>query len=166
MGMYFNTPATITLMQALNARYGTSATTGLSHNRTTDLGHLNAGYTLQQLWNTFGVTLTSAGSPGGDTNLKNWLKASTTLDNGLATSVHDAIVQALKSYLADQNAIAIEWFAIPSRQIVAHFPPQVSDHTTGQYSYVIAIETVTVDKVSSFVREYKIKKKNESRKSR
>ena len=39
MGMYFNTPATLKLMQTLNTRYGTTAQ-GLAAKRTNDLNYL------------------------------------------------------------------------------------------------------------------------------
>jgi hypothetical protein len=156
MGMYFNTPATITLMQTLNTRYGTSAN-GLAANRTNDLNYLNAPHSLQQLWNTFGVSL---GNPG-NTNLTNWLTASTNIDNGLKLSVHDAIRLALIAYLGDNSCIAIEWFAVPSKQVIAHFPPHIPDPSTGLYSHAITIETLTVDKVASYVRETKMKEKQE-----
>ncbi len=156
MGMYFNTTATITLMKTLNIRYGAAAG-GLAANRTTDLNYLNAPHSLQELWSTFHVSL---GNPG-DTNLSNWLTASTTIDNGLRVSVHDAIRTALITYLGDNNCIAIEWFAVPSNQVIARFPSRVPDPSTGLHSHVITIETLTVDKVASFVRENRIKKKSE-----
>lgn len=156
MGMYFNTPATITLMQTLNTRYGTTAQ-GLAANRTNDLNYLNAPHSLQELWNTFGVSLGNT----GDTNLSNWLTASTNLDNGQRITVHDGIRTALISFLKDNNCIAIEWFAIPSKQVIAHFPPRVPDPASGMHSHVIAIETLTVDKVASFVRENRVTEKRE-----
>jgi hypothetical protein len=156
MGMYFNTPATVQLMQTLNTRYG-ATTAGLSANRTTDLNYLNAPHSLQQLWNTFEVNLGAA----GNTNLSNWLIASASIDNGLKVNVHDAIRIALIDYLSDNNCIAIEWFAVPSKQVMAHFPSRVRDPSSGQYSHVITIETLTVDKVAAFVREFRVKEKDE-----
>jgi hypothetical protein len=155
MGMLFNTQATITLMQTLNIRYGNTAQ-GLAANRTNDLNFLTAPHSLQQLWNTFNVNL---GNPG-NANLSHWLTTSASIDNGLRASVHDSIRAALIAYLNDNNCVAIEWFAVPSNQVVAHFPPRVPN-PGGGYSHIITIETVTVDKVGSYVREIRIKEEKE-----
>jgi hypothetical protein len=151
MGMYFNTPATTFLLQTLNARYGTSGT-GLSAHRGDSGAYSNAALSLKQIWLTFGVSLNVSGSPNGEANWEAWLDGIVNIDNGLDT-VQNAIKKAMVYYLGDQNCIAIEFFAVPSKQILAHFPPHVPDPSTGKYSYVITVETVTYDKVASFVRE-------------
>ena len=156
MGMYFNTDATKLLIKTLNQRYDRSAT-GLSLNGPRDAPlYANAEMSLYQIWQTFRVSLNTGASPNGEENWKTWLTAIMTNSNGSGTT-HDVIKQAMVNGIADHTCNAIEFFAVPANHIMAYFPSKVPDHDThGKFTWVVAIETVTYDKATQFVRSNRL----------
>jgi hypothetical protein len=158
MGMLFNTDATVLLMTTLNNRYNL---TNLPINKAGDLAAYNSpGMTLYQIWRTFGTSLNTGSSPNGEANFSALLKDYAQVDNGDGTLTSDTIRTHLVTYLGNANCLAIEFFAIPSHQIVAH-PRFHVPHPAGsktQFTGIVSIETVTYDKAASFVsflREHK-----------
>jgi hypothetical protein len=158
MGMFFNTAATRLLLQTLNKRYDRSRQ-GLIHNGPLDKPlYANPANTLLNIWNTFGVhliippTATDPGSPNGDANLAQLLAAYQRNNNGSGTTA-EFIKATMVSYLSDTDCNAIEFFAVPSAQILAYAPPHIDDpDVKGKHSCIIAVETVTHDKAAAFVR--------------
>lgn len=154
MGMLFNTDATIKLLSILNIRYNLTNLT--QARRTADLAEYNSTKTLYQIWQDFngGVAVLNIGnSPNGETNFKTLLTNYET-DNGDGTLTSDVIRSHIVNYLKDNiNCVAIEFFAIPSHQVIAH-PRFHVPHPSGnkKYSGIVAVETVTYDKTPAFVR--------------
>jgi hypothetical protein len=145
MGMLFNTPATLLLLKTLNDRYKAS---NIGTVRAGDLIAYSSANSLQVIWNGFGVSLNVAGSPNGDANWSTWLSNTVNIDTGTDT-VHNAIKKAMVHHLNDKNCRQIEFFAYPSNQIFVHVPSAVPD-PAGGHSCIVAVETVTFDKVASF----------------
>jgi hypothetical protein len=158
MGMYFNTAATRLLLQTLNKRYDRSPQ-GLIHYGPIDKPlYQNSAKTLVDIWDTFNVNLNIAptpndpGSPNGYNNFKQLVHAYEQNNNGSSTTA-DFIKSTMVSYLTDPNCNAIEFFAVPSSQILAYPPAYVDDPDhKGKHSCIIAVETVTYDKAAAFVR--------------
>jgi hypothetical protein len=158
MGMYFNTAATRLLLKTLNERYDRSPQ-GLALNGPTDKPlYNNSAKTLVDIWDTFNVTLniaptsTDPGSPNGYNNFKRLIHAFEQNNNGSSTTA-DFIKSTMVSYLSDKNCNAIEFFAVPSSQILAYPSATVSDPDhKGKHSCIIAIETLTYDQTAAFVR--------------
>jgi hypothetical protein len=150
MGMLFNTDATVLLLKTLNNRYNI---TNLLTNGPGDLvNYNNAGMSLYQIWQTFGTSLNTGSSQSGEANSNTLLTDYAANNNGDNTSTADTIRSHMVNYLGNGNCIAIEFFAIPSHQIVAHprfHVPHPSGHN--KFSGIVAIETVTYDKAAAFV---------------
>jgi hypothetical protein len=158
MGMYFTTAATRLLLQTLNKRYDRSPE-GLIVNGPLDKPKYQApANTLLDIWTTFNVSLDipatpqDPGSPNGVDNLAQLFKAYQTNNNG-STTTAQFIKDTMLSYLSDTSCNAIEFFAVPSTQIMAFAPASVDDEDNkGKHSCIIAVQTVTHDKAAAFVR--------------
>ena len=159
MGMYFNTAATKLLLKTLNERYGRSARNGLAHWGPIDKPlYQDPNKTLVDIWDTFNVDLDIAatandpGSPNGYANFKKLIKAYEQNNNGSSTTA-DFIKNTMVSYLSDAKCNAIEFFAVPSSQILAYPSANVPDPDhKGKHSCIITIETLTADRTAAFVR--------------
>ena len=152
MGMLFNTDATILLLKALNERYNPINLPTYKNGDLRAYTQTTPVLTLYQIWQTFHVNLNTAG-PNAEQHFSDLLTHYGTNDNGEGPSTADVIRSHLVEYLGKANCIAIEFFAIPSHQILAH-PRLHVPHPSGvnNFSGIVAIETVTYDKAAAFVR--------------
>ena len=157
MGMLFNTDATILLLRTLNERYNLN---NLPTHKAGDLSNYNNGaMTLYQIWQSFHASsLNTGNSPNGEANFSQLLNDYHSNDNGTGRSTADAIRSNIVSYLQDSDCVAIEFFAIPSHQIVAHPTFHLPHHPAGvnKFSGIVAIETVTIDKAAAFLRSNRV----------
>jgi hypothetical protein len=165
MGMLFNSQGTLAVLGVLNGRYQ-ALNAGNRADATAYTGKTAGAYTnptLVDVWTALGFT---TGTPAYDDNFKTWLKAIETLPHGGTTSANalrEAIARFLTATVIRAGVVtfvynSIEFFAVPSKQIMVQFPPPVETTlSTGAVtvSAVITVETVTYDKAGAYVSSLK-----------
>ncbi len=154
MGMLFNTPATVKLLQILNDRYGpvdpNDPTKGVKNRGDVSFyTGKSAGnnYNCAKITDVWNALKLSTGSAASDRNWIKWLTAIEAHQHGGTTSAW-ALREAIGVFLQDKFCTAIEFFAVPSSQIIVYFPTKVLHvKNTKYHSAIITVETVTFDKV-------------------
>jgi hypothetical protein len=148
MGMLFNTDYTLALLKLFQDRYvdhfGDYRGDGATWSGDTD------SYTAARNLNLY---INADKSDSHELNWKKWLNNFDKLKNNDGTSVAMELRKEVADYLADGGATgcqAIQFFAVPSEKITVTVLDE--EPYNGGYAASILIETVTVDKISQYVR--------------